>query len=109
VFYSAKLNSAQQNYVVHEIERFAGVGTMVRHRDILQGIHFKWIADYKALIHLLNQKDLTGQQACWVDKISGFDFEVIYVPGAENVLADALSRTYSNDAPGTIRSEAEYA
>jgi RNase H-like domain found in reverse transcriptase/Reverse transcriptase (RNA-dependent DNA polymerase)/Integrase zinc binding domain len=107
-FYSAKLNSAQQNYAVHEIEMFAGVETMLRHRNILQGIHFKWITDHKWLIHLLNQKDLTGWQARWLDKISEFDFEVIYVPGAENILADALSRIYSNDAPGTVRSEAEY-
>lgn len=33
-FYSAKLNSAQQNYPVHEIEMLAGVETMLRHRDI---------------------------------------------------------------------------
>ena len=30
-FYSAKLNSAQQNYPVHEIEMLAGVETMLRH------------------------------------------------------------------------------
>jgi hypothetical protein len=58
--YSTKLNSAQQNYAVHEIEMFAGVETMLRHRDILQGTQFKWITDHKGLIHLMNQKDLTG-------------------------------------------------
>ena len=36
-FYSAKLNPAQQNYPVHEIEMLAGVKTMLRHADILQG------------------------------------------------------------------------
>ena len=30
-FYSAKLNPAQQNYPVHEIEMLAGVETMLRH------------------------------------------------------------------------------
>ena len=44
VFYSAKLNSAQWN-PVHEIEMFAGIETMLRYKDILQGIHFKWIID----------------------------------------------------------------
>jgi hypothetical protein len=34
-FYSAKLNSAQQNYPVHEIELMAGIETMLRHSDIL--------------------------------------------------------------------------
>jgi hypothetical protein len=36
-FFSAKLNSAQQNYPVHEIEMLAGIEAMLRHRDILQG------------------------------------------------------------------------
>ena len=34
-FFSAKLNSAQQNYSVHEIEMLAGVETMLCHCDIL--------------------------------------------------------------------------
>ena len=31
-FYSAKLNAAQQNYPVHEIEMLAGVETMLRYQ-----------------------------------------------------------------------------
>jgi hypothetical protein len=107
-FFSAKLSSAQQNYPVHEIEMLAGVEAMLRHRDILQGCRFTWITDHKGLIHLVNQKKLSGRQAQWVEKISSFDFEIQYVPGTENVLADALSRMYSNEAPGTVRSWSEY-
>lgn len=102
-FYSAKLNSAQQNYPVHEIEMLAGVETMLRHRDILQGVKFTWYTDHKGLIHLLNQKNLLGRQARWLEKISEFDFVVVYVPGADNILSDALSRLYSNDEAGTVR------
>jgi hypothetical protein len=61
-FFSAKLNSAQQNYPVHEIKMLAGVEAMLRHRDILQGTHFKWVTDHKGLIHLLNQRNLSGRQ-----------------------------------------------
>ncbi|CAA7270581.1 unnamed protein product [Cyclocybe aegerita] len=107
-FYSAKLNSAQQNYPVHEIEMLAGIETMLQHQDILQGAKFKWITDHKGLIHLINQKSLSGRQAHWIEKISGFDFSVMYVPGTDNVVADALSRIYSNDAPGTVRAQSEY-
>lgn len=107
-FYSAKLNPAQQNYPVHEIEMLAGVETMLRHRDILQGVHFKWITDHKGLIHLLEQKNLSGRQARWMEKIGEFDFEVVYVAGTENVLADALSRIYSADEPGMVRARSEY-
>jgi len=107
-FYSAKLNSAQRNYATHEIELLAGIETMLRHRDLLQGTKFKWVTDHKGLIYFLNQKNLSGRQARWLEKISSFDFEVVYVPGSENVVADALSRIYSNDAPGTVRARSEY-
>ena len=107
-FYSAKLNSAQRNYPVHEIEMFAGIETMLRHVDILQGAKFKWLTDHKGLIYLLNQKNLSGRQARWLEKISSFNFEVIYIAGSENVVADALSRIYSNDSAGTERARCEY-
>ena len=62
-FFSAKLNAVQQNYPVHEHEMFAGVETMKRYRDILQGAQFRWFTDHKGLIHLLKQKNLSGCQA----------------------------------------------
>jgi hypothetical protein len=54
------------------------------------------------LTHLLNQKNLCDRQACWIEKISLFDLEVLYIPGTENMVADALSWMYSNDVPGII-------
>ncbi|SJL14216.1 uncharacterized protein ARMOST_17672 [Armillaria ostoyae] len=107
-FYSAKLNPAQQNYPVHEIEMLAGVECMLRHRDILQGLNFTWITDHKGLLHLYNQKILSGRQARWLEKLGEFDFKVEYVPGAENVLADALSRLWSNESPGTVHGRGAY-
>ena len=107
-FYSAKLNPAQQNYPVHEIEMLAGIETMLRHADILQGAKFKWLTDHKGLIYLLNQKNLSGRQARWLEKISSFTFEVVYIAGSENVVADALSRIYSNDSAGTERARSEF-
>ena len=59
-FYSAKLNSAQRNYATHEIELLAGIETMLRHCDLLQGTKFKWVTDHKGLIYFLNQKNLSG-------------------------------------------------
>jgi len=107
-FYSAKLNSAQQNYPVHEIEMLAGIETMLRHVDILQGTKFKWLTDHRGLIHMLNQKNLSGCQVHWLEKISSFTFEVVYIPGSENVVADALSQLYSNDSAGTQQARSEF-
>ncbi|KJA13556.1 hypothetical protein HYPSUDRAFT_151492 [Hypholoma sublateritium FD-334 SS-4] len=60
------------------------------------------------LVHLLNQKNLSGQQAHRVEKISCFDFHVVYVPGKENVLADMLSRMHLADVLGTVCARSEY-
>lgn len=108
-FFSAKLSPAQQNYAVHEIELLAGLETMMRNRDLLLGVRFTWYTDHRALEFIMNQRNLTGRQARWMEKMSDFDFEVRYVRGEENVLADALSRMYSADAPGTVRAASEYA
>ena len=64
--------------------------------------------DHKGLIHLLNQWDLSGRQARWLEKVSEFDFEVIYVPGAENILSDTLSHLYSHNEPGTVCVRSKY-
>lgn len=107
-FYSAKLNSAQHNYLVHEIEMLAGIETMLRYKDILQGIYFKWITDYKGLMYLVNQKNLLGQQACWMEKISSFVFEVVYIAKSDKVVADALSRLYLDDSEGMFQSRTKF-
>ena len=57
---------------------------MLRHKDILQGLHFKWVTDHKGLIHLLKEKTVSGRQSRWLEKISSFVFEVAYA--AENIL-----------------------
>jgi len=107
-FFSAKLNLAQQNYPVHEIEMLARVETMLQHHNILQGVKFKWITDHKGLVHLLSQKNLSDCQVRWIEKISKLSFEVEYVAGSENVIVDALSHMYSADSVGTVRAKSEY-
>ncbi|KAJ8457109.1 hypothetical protein ONZ45_g18448 [Pleurotus djamor] len=107
-FYSAKLNSAQQNYPVHERELLAGLESMVRHRDILQGAKFTWLTDHKGLEHILTQPKMSGRQARWMETLNEFDFVPLYIPGEENVLSDALSRLYSNEDAGIERAVSEY-
>lgn len=110
-FYSAnlKFNSAQQNYPVHEIELVGGVEMMLRHSDILQGMHFSWVTDHhdKGLTHLLNQKNLSGRQVRWVKKINsfGFNFHVLYVPGASRVrkMWQSCGRTVAHVLGGCAR------
>ena len=80
-FFSTKMSPAQQNYPVHEQEMLAGIEGMLWYHNILQGVHFSWMTNNKGLIHLYQQKNLSGQQAQWLEKISEFDFMIEYIPG----------------------------
>jgi hypothetical protein len=59
-------------------------------------------------MHLLKQKWLSGHQARWMEALGDFSFEIIYIEGTENILADALSRLYANDSPGTVQAPSEF-
>ena len=107
-FWSGKWNSAQQNYPVHELELLALVETLKRFRGVLHGTKFTVRTDHRALVHFLNQKTLSARQHRWLDVLNEFEFEIQYIPGETNGFADALSRIYSNEAPGVVRAQSEY-
>ncbi|EJD38758.1 DNA/RNA polymerase [Auricularia subglabra TFB-10046 SS5] len=107
-FWSGKFNSAQQNYPVHELELLAIVESLKRFRGMLHGAKFRICTDHKALEYFLTQKTLSSRQSRWLDVLNEFDFEIMYIPGESNVLADALSRLYGEDAAGTVRAKSEY-
>ena len=56
----------------------------------------------------MRQRNLSPRQHRWIDTLSEFDFDIQYIPGETNGLADALSRVYSNEPKGMIRSETKY-
>ena len=48
--------------------------------------------DHNNLRYLLTQKDLNERKQKWVSKIQSLEFDIEYVNGKNNVVADALSR-----------------
>lgn len=64
-FWSAKFNSAQQNYAVHDHELLAIVASIKRFQSTLHGVKFRIYTDHCALEHLMTQKNLSPRQARW--------------------------------------------
>src|ERR1700729_905662 len=56
------------------------------------GRHFKVKTDHDSLKYFLEQRLSSEEKEKWVTKMLGYDFEIIYKKGKQNVVADALSR-----------------
>jgi len=91
-FESCKLNTAQQNYAVHEKEMYAIIHCYTKWRHYLEGTKTTCITDHASLKHFQTQPSLSRRQARWMEFMSRFDYTIDYQPGKGNVVADALSR-----------------
>uniref|UniRef100_A0ABD2WA59 RNA-directed DNA polymerase n=1 Tax=Trichogramma kaykai TaxID=54128 RepID=A0ABD2WA59_9HYME len=93
-FFSKKLSPKESSWPAYYRELLA-VYTAVQHfRHALEGYTFKIYTDHKPLIHAftLKKEKLPPIQLNQLSFISQFSTDIIYIKGAENVVADALSR-----------------
>ena len=89
---SMQLNSAQRNYPVHERELLAIVRALDKWRYHLLGTHFTVYTDHRTLEYFNSQPNLSRRQARWSEFLSQYDFDIKYIQGESNEVADALSR-----------------
>ncbi|GJY06390.1 putative reverse transcriptase domain-containing protein [Tanacetum coccineum] len=89
---SRQLKIHEKNYTTHDLELVAVVFALRIWRHYLYGTKTVIFTDHKSLQHIFNQKELNMRQRRWIEFFSGYDCEIRYHPGKENVVADALSR-----------------
>lgn len=92
-FASRVLNKSERNYAVTELEAMAIVFGFVRFRGYLYGRTTKVYTDHRALQFLMSAKLTHGRLARWALYLQEFRFTIVHIPGSENVVADALSRS----------------
>ena len=107
-FYSSKFNSAQSKYPVFDQEFLAFLKTMRNFRYIVQGRHVEARTDHKPLVQYLKKDVLeleNKRRVGWLDILSSYEFNLTYIPGEKNTIADYLSRV--DPFPGPSLSPAQ--
>lgn len=97
---SRLLLPAERNYSTTEREALAVVWATDKFRGYLDGSEIIIGTDHQPLKWLLTLKSPTGRLARWFLKMQSYNFNIVYTPGKENIIADTLSRppcTYENE------------
>jgi hypothetical protein len=90
-FFSWPVAPRHRSLAAYEQELIGLVHAVWHWHPYLWGCRFIVRTDHYSLKFLLDQRLATIPQHHWVGKLLGFDFVVEYKPGAQNVVADALS------------------
>jgi len=100
-FHSRKLMPSQSNYRTPQQETVTIIEAMEAFTSHLLHRQFTVVTDHESLTKLMTQKNLNGRQQRWLTHTSHFDFKIEYQPGANNFLADYLSRIHEG-IPGPL-------
>ena len=93
-FYSKHLTPPQQEYSATMREAYALVQSILYYRVYLIGSKFTVYTDHKPLTEWFTIAPLSPIYAKWIVKLQGLTFDVKYVEGEKNVLADMMSRPH---------------
>lgn len=93
-YYSATFDATARNYAARDKEALALVCAVRHWRYYLFGSRFRvrLYSDHQSLQFLTTQATLSGRLWRWYEELSDFNFEIVYVRGHSNTVADALSR-----------------
>ncbi|KAJ0513385.1 putative nucleotidyltransferase, Ribonuclease H [Helianthus annuus] len=98
IYYASKtLNDAQENYTTTEKELLAVVFACDKFRSYLVLSKTIIFTDHAALRYLFAKKDAKPRLIRWILLLQEFDIEIRDKKGAENVVADHLSRLENSE------------
>ena len=103
-FASRTLSPAERNYATNEHEALSAFWACEHWKKFLLGRPFTLKTDHASLMSSLTQhtsKRKLAKFIRWLDKLSQFEYDIKYVKGEENVLADFLSRLPLDKQPAT--------
>ena len=97
-FYSRKLNDAERKYSTFDRELLAAYSAIRHFRFMLEGRSFTLYTDHKPLTFAISRTSppWSARQQRHLSYISEYTSSIVHLPGAENCVADALSRPTSS-------------
>ena len=96
-FFSRKLNNAEKRYSTFDRELLAIYLAVKKFRHYLEGSSFKILTDHKPLLYIQSMKDPSNRQWRHIEFLNQFTFQIQFIKGTENIVADFLSRMDEND------------
>ena len=98
-FGSKSLTETQSRYSNIEREMLAIVLGCERHHTLLYGKSFTVITDHKPLVTICNKPihSAPARLQRMLLRVQGYNFNIVYRPGSQMILADALSRLPNSD------------
>jgi hypothetical protein len=107
-FMSKKFTAAQHNYRVFEMETIAILEALLKWEDKLIGNRIHIVTDHRALEFFKTQRRLSSRQMRWMEYLSRFDYDIQYVKGSSNKVADSLSRYYQSDTEDELHPQYDF-
>lgn len=98
-YFSKKFNRCQRNYSTIEKEALALL-LAIQHFEVYlsSGDHIVVYTDHNPLIFLARMSNTNQRLMRWALFLQEFNLDIRYKKGTENIVADALSRVYTDDS-----------
>jgi hypothetical protein len=96
-FTNKQLSKQNLGKSIYEQEMLAILYVVDIWRPYLLGKRFQIKTDHQSLKYFLEQCISSLEKQKWVNNLFGYDYEIIYKKGKDNVVMDALSRKYEDE------------
>ena len=98
-FYSHRTTGAESRYSTYDLELLSIYSAILRFRHMLEGCKFKIFTDQRPLTSafMKGRDPISNRQRNQLAFISEFCTDLAYIPGVQNVVADALTRQFDDE------------
>jgi hypothetical protein len=90
------------------METIAILEALLKWEDKLIGNRIHIVTNHRALEFFKTQHRLSSRQMHWMEYLSRFDYDIQYVKGSSNKVADSLSQYYQSDTEDDLHPQYDF-